>query len=88
MVVGVPREEHEKLLLEMSCLLETLGKTQSAHDATQTRVQALELGQTRLVDQLDILVRIRQPMAGAKCRGTSASKFKRDESRYDLIKPA
>ena len=41
--VGVPKEEHEKVLLELSGLHETLGKAQSALDATQARVQALEL---------------------------------------------
>ena len=46
MVVVVPKEEHEKVLLETSGLGEMLGKTQSALDATQARVFALELGQT------------------------------------------
>ena len=40
-VLGIPQAEHEKLLLEMSCLRDTLGKNQSALDGTQTRVQAL-----------------------------------------------
>ena len=32
-VVGAPKEEHEKVLLKLSGLRETLGKTQSAFDA-------------------------------------------------------
>ena len=47
-VVGVPKEEHEKVLLQLSGLQETLGLTQSALDAMQVRVQALELGQARV----------------------------------------
>uniref|UniRef100_M4BDB3 Uncharacterized protein n=1 Tax=Hyaloperonospora arabidopsidis (strain Emoy2) TaxID=559515 RepID=M4BDB3_HYAAE len=45
--VGVPKEEHQKVLLELSGLRQTLGKTQSAFDATQALVQALESGHTR-----------------------------------------
>ena len=41
-VVGVPRREHKKVLLELGGLRKTLGKTQSALNATQARVQALE----------------------------------------------
>ena len=41
MVVGVPKEKHEKVLLELSVIRETLGKTESALDAMQARVQAL-----------------------------------------------
>ena len=37
-VVRVPKEEHEKVLYELSGLQETLGKTQSALDAMQARV--------------------------------------------------
>ena len=68
MLIGVPNEEHEKVLLELSCLRETLGKTQSALDAIQARVKALGLGQARVqtlelalarVDgQLDLLFRM------------------------------
>uniref|UniRef100_M4BFD3 Uncharacterized protein n=1 Tax=Hyaloperonospora arabidopsidis (strain Emoy2) TaxID=559515 RepID=M4BFD3_HYAAE len=67
--VGVPKEEHEKVLLELSGLRETLGKTQSALDATQARVQALESGHTRMKTQIDLLIRMQQPMA----RPTSAA---------------
>ena len=73
MVVGVPREEHEKVLFDLDDLLETFSKTQSAIDATQARVQALELiqgrvqalemGQARIKDQLDLLIRMQLPMA-------------------------
>uniref|UniRef100_M4B6B3 Uncharacterized protein n=1 Tax=Hyaloperonospora arabidopsidis (strain Emoy2) TaxID=559515 RepID=M4B6B3_HYAAE len=66
--VGVPKEEHEKVLLEMNGLRDTLGKTHGALDATQARVQALESGHTRNEAQLDLLIRIQQPMA----RPTSA----------------
>ena len=58
MGVGVPKEEHEKVLLELNGLRETLGKTQSALDATQAHVQALESGHTRMEAQLDLLIRI------------------------------
>ena len=40
-VVGVPREEHKKVILELSGLRETLGKTQRELDVTQHRVQPL-----------------------------------------------
>ena len=73
MVVGVPSEKHEKVLLELSGIRETLGKTQSAFDAMQARGQALELGQSRvqalemdqarMEAQLDLLIRIQQPVA-------------------------
>ena len=73
-VVGVVRsEEHEKVLLELSGLRETLGNTQSALDAMQARVQAfklgqarvqtLEMGQDRMECQLDLLIRMKQPVA-------------------------
>ena len=61
--VGVPKEEHDKVLLELSGLRETLGKTQSALVATQARVQALESGHNRMEAQLDLLIRMQQPMA-------------------------
>ena len=38
MVVNVPKEDNEKVLLELKGLRETLGKSQSALDATQARV--------------------------------------------------
>ena len=73
LVVGVSKEEHEKVLLELSGLRETLGKTQSALDAMQSRVQALELDQarvrtlmlslSRVEGQLDLLIRKQQPTA-------------------------
>uniref|UniRef100_M4BAE4 Uncharacterized protein n=1 Tax=Hyaloperonospora arabidopsidis (strain Emoy2) TaxID=559515 RepID=M4BAE4_HYAAE len=61
--VGVPKEEHEKILLELNDLRETLGKTQSALDATQDRVQTLESGHIRMEAQLDLLIRMQQSMA-------------------------
>uniref|UniRef100_M4B6L5 Uncharacterized protein n=1 Tax=Hyaloperonospora arabidopsidis (strain Emoy2) TaxID=559515 RepID=M4B6L5_HYAAE len=67
--VGVPKEEHEKVLLEMNGLRETLGKTQSALNATRARVQELESGHTRMEAQLDLLIRMQQPVA----RPTSAA---------------
>ena len=57
-VVGVPKKKHEKVLLEVSGLRATLGNTQRSLDATQARVQALELGQTRMEAQLDLLIQI------------------------------
>ena len=64
-VVDVPKEGHEKLLLEVNCLRETLGKTMSALDATQARLQTSKLALTRIEDQKDIYVRIQQTMEGA-----------------------
>uniref|UniRef100_M4C2A6 Uncharacterized protein n=1 Tax=Hyaloperonospora arabidopsidis (strain Emoy2) TaxID=559515 RepID=M4C2A6_HYAAE len=61
--VGVPKEEHEKVLLELSGLRETLGKTQSVLDATQARVQVLESGHTWMEAQLDLPLWIQQAMA-------------------------
>uniref|UniRef100_M4B3T3 Uncharacterized protein n=1 Tax=Hyaloperonospora arabidopsidis (strain Emoy2) TaxID=559515 RepID=M4B3T3_HYAAE len=61
--VGVPKEEHEKVLLELNGLCETLSKTQSALDASQARVQTLESGHIRMEAQLDLLIRMQQPMA-------------------------
>ena len=73
MVVGVPKEEHEKVSLELSGFKKTLGKTQTALDAMQARVQELELGQarvqalelalSRVYNQLDLLVRMQQSTA-------------------------
>uniref|UniRef100_M4BAS6 Uncharacterized protein n=1 Tax=Hyaloperonospora arabidopsidis (strain Emoy2) TaxID=559515 RepID=M4BAS6_HYAAE len=40
--VGIPKEDHEKVLLKLNGLRETLDKTQSALDTTQARVHALE----------------------------------------------
>ena len=48
LVVEVPKAEHEKVILELSCIHETLSKTQSALVATQARVQALKLIQTQI----------------------------------------
>ena len=72
-VVGVPREEHEKVLIELDVIRETLGKIQSALDVMQARIQALELGQVRIQAlesgqawmevQLDLLIRMQQPMS-------------------------
>ena len=62
-------EEHEKVLLELNDLLKTLSKTRSALDATQARVHALKSGHTRMEAQLDLLIRMQQPMT----RPTSAA---------------
>ena len=72
-MVGVPREEHEKVLLHLVRLNETLGIIQSALDAIQARVQALKLGQANIQKlessqaqmevKLDLLIRVQQPMA-------------------------
>ena len=61
------------MLLELIGLRETLGKTQSALDAMQVgvqaselgqaRVQALEMGEAQMEGQLDLLIRMQQPMA-------------------------
>ena len=59
----VPKEEHEKVLPELSGLREILGKTQSELDATQARVHALKSGHNRMEAQLDLLIWMQQPMA-------------------------
>ena len=66
------------MLIELRCLRETLGKIHSAFDATQSRVQALELSHTRMKAQLDIRIRIQKPMAmpHATCRGEKNKKNK------------
>ena len=61
-VVGVLKEGHDNVLLELSGLRETLGKAQSALDATQARVQTLELGLARVEGQLDLLIWMQHPM--------------------------
>ena len=73
MVVGVPKEKHGKVIFELSGLREALGKTQSAFDAMQARVQALKLGQARaqtlelglarVEGQLGLLIRMQRPTA-------------------------
>ena len=65
--VGVPKEDHEEVLLERNGLRETLGKTHSALDATQAHVQVLESGHTRMETQLDLLIRMQQPVARPAC---------------------
>ena len=55
-MVGVPQEDHEKVLLELSALRDTLGKTQSGLDASQTQIKALKLSHTRMEAQIDILI--------------------------------
>ena len=57
-VIGVSKEAHEKWLLDINRLIETLGNIASALDATQARVKALSSGLSRIEAQLDILVRI------------------------------
>ncbi|CAI5714208.1 unnamed protein product [Hyaloperonospora brassicae] len=59
-VVGVPKKEHEKVLLELSGLRETLGKTQNELGAMQARVQALELALARVDGQLNLLAQMQQ----------------------------
>ena len=59
-VAGVPVEDHERLVHEVKCLHETLGKTQSMLDAMQARLQALERGLTRSEAQVDLLIRLQQ----------------------------
>ena len=61
--VGKPKDELEELRREVICLRETLGKTKNVLDETQARLLTLELGQTRIEAQLDLLIRIKQPMA-------------------------
>uniref|UniRef100_A0AAV1UYN6 Uncharacterized protein n=1 Tax=Peronospora matthiolae TaxID=2874970 RepID=A0AAV1UYN6_9STRA len=67
--VGIPKEEHQKVPIELKGLREKLGNTQSALDATQARIHALNSGPTRMEARLDLLIRIQQQMA----RSTSAA---------------
>ena len=59
-VAGVPLADHEKLVLEVKGLQETLGKTQYMLDAMNSRIQAMERAQTRSEAQLDLLIRLQQ----------------------------
>uniref|UniRef100_A0AAV1UPL4 Uncharacterized protein n=1 Tax=Peronospora matthiolae TaxID=2874970 RepID=A0AAV1UPL4_9STRA len=56
MEIGVPNEEHEKVIVELSGLRETISKTQSALSAAQARVQELESTHTQTEAQLDLLI--------------------------------
>uniref|UniRef100_A0AAV1UEL9 Uncharacterized protein n=1 Tax=Peronospora matthiolae TaxID=2874970 RepID=A0AAV1UEL9_9STRA len=51
---GVPVEDHEKLILEVKCLQETLVKTRCVLDAMHSHLQAIEQAQTRSEAQLDL----------------------------------
>ena len=46
-VVGIAKEEYEKMFLELSGISETLDQTQSALDAMRVRVEVLKLEQAR-----------------------------------------
>ena len=86
-MVGIPKEEHDKVLLELSGLRDALGKTRSAFDAMRARVQALDLGQSRMDNHLELVIRIQQRDGKANLPSSSASKFTWEGSRYGLSKP-
>ena len=60
---SVSAAEHAELVQEVNSLRETLGQTQRMNDALQDRVKALEMSQTRMEAQLDLLIRIQHPAA-------------------------
>uniref|UniRef100_A0AAV1UTM7 Uncharacterized protein n=1 Tax=Peronospora matthiolae TaxID=2874970 RepID=A0AAV1UTM7_9STRA len=69
---------HEKLVLEVKGLQETLDKSQCMLDAMQSRLQAMEQAQTRNEAQLDLLVRLQQsgamPLSSAQAPPSSHGK--------------
>ena len=74
-MAGVPVVDHEKLVLEVKGLQETLGKTQCMLDAMKSRLQAMERAQTRSEAQLDLLIRLQQsgaqPLSSAQAPPSS-----------------
>uniref|UniRef100_A0AAV1THZ8 Uncharacterized protein n=1 Tax=Peronospora matthiolae TaxID=2874970 RepID=A0AAV1THZ8_9STRA len=74
----VPVEAHEKLVLEVKGLQNTLGKTQCILDAMQNRLQAMEQAQNRSEDQMDLLIRLQQsgavPLLSAQAPPSSHGK--------------
>ena len=61
--VGVSVASHEALFHEVNSLRETLGQTQRTLDAVQARLFTFETSQTRTEAQLDLLIRMQQPVA-------------------------
>ena len=59
-MAGVPLADHEKPVLEVKGLQETLGKTQRMLEAMNSRLQAMERAQTRSEAQLNLLIRLQQ----------------------------
>uniref|UniRef100_A0AAV1U7I3 Uncharacterized protein n=1 Tax=Peronospora matthiolae TaxID=2874970 RepID=A0AAV1U7I3_9STRA len=59
-VAGVPVAVHEKLVLDVKGLQETLGKTQGMLDAIQSSLQAMERARTQSKAQLDLMIRLQQ----------------------------
>ena len=58
--VGVTVQAHAKLVEEVKGLREALSQTQSAHDATQQRLQDMEQKLLRMEGSLDLLTRLQQ----------------------------
>uniref|UniRef100_M4BK35 Uncharacterized protein n=1 Tax=Hyaloperonospora arabidopsidis (strain Emoy2) TaxID=559515 RepID=M4BK35_HYAAE len=59
-VAGVPVADHEKLILEVKGLQETLGKIRCMLDAMKSCLQVMERAQTRSEAQLDLLIRLQK----------------------------
>ena len=59
-MAGVPLADHEKPVLEVKGLQETLGKTKCMLDAMKSHLQAMERAQTRREAQLDLLIHLQQ----------------------------
>ena len=77
-MAGVPVVDHEKLVLEVKGLQETLGKTQCMLYAMTSRLQSMERVQTRSEAQLDLLIRLQQsgaqPLSSAQALPNSHGK--------------
>ena len=54
---------HKALVREVNSLCETLGRTQRTLDAVQAHLSTFEMSQTRMEVQLDLLIRIKHPVA-------------------------
>ena len=73
--VSVSAAANEALVHEVNSLRETLGQTQRTLDAVQARLSKFETSQKRVEVQLDLLIRMRQPVA----RPTSAAQAPPDQ---------
>ena len=70
---------HETLVHKVNSLRETLDQTQRTLDAEQGRLSTFETIQTRMEVQLDVLIRMQQPIA----KPTSAAQAPPDKPGRD-----
>ena len=61
--VGVSSASHEALGYEVKSLRGTFGQNQRTLDAVQARLSTFERSRTRMEVQLDLLIRMQQPVA-------------------------